>query len=320
MDLEELRGFMAVVDSGSLLGAATHLGIPRATLRRRIDALEARAGVPLLERSARGVNVTDAGMILVDRGRRLLEEGAALLAAVQQLGQEPARTFRIHVPVGLPPTGVVTQTKILQAFMPHLGLSIHVSEDPLANLHHDVDLAMHLDDRAPPPPWQDQTLLTMPVHLLGSPEYLEARGRPETVDDLAHHSLAAWAPPNGTADRWTLRTGQTVTVRPVLVSNDPHLLRQHARAGVGLAWLPDAPLDLLGLPIDELVPVLDDVLGHRMSLKMSIPEAQANRPKVQKVITLVQRFFAYGAQASLTGHRGQNPPDDQTGQDCESLS
>ena len=73
MDLEELRSFLAVVETGSFLAAATNLGVARATLRRRVDALEARAGVPLLERTARGVTVTEAGSVLMARGRQVVK-------------------------------------------------------------------------------------------------------------------------------------------------------------------------------------------------------------------------------------------------------
>ncbi|WP_293262739.1 LysR family transcriptional regulator [Nannocystis sp.] len=71
------RAFIAVVETGSFLSAATSLNVARATLRRRVDALEARAGVPLLERSARGVVVTEAGALLATRGRHVLQEASS---------------------------------------------------------------------------------------------------------------------------------------------------------------------------------------------------------------------------------------------------
>src|SRR5688572_2734885 len=103
MDLEEFRAFLAVVETGSFLAAATQLNTPRATLRRRVEALEARAGVLLLERSARGVVVTAAGAVLADRGRVVLQEASALVASVREIGREPVGVLRALVPVGLPP-------------------------------------------------------------------------------------------------------------------------------------------------------------------------------------------------------------------------
>src|SRR5689334_8941734 len=153
MDLEELRGFLAVVETGSFLGAATNLGVPRGTLRRRIDALEARAGVALLERSARGVTATEAGAKLVERGQRLIEDGAALLAAVREIGREPTGPLRIHLPVGLPPSVLVGIAELHRVFMPKLAITLIMREDPLGELREDVDIAIHFGDGAPGGPY-----------------------------------------------------------------------------------------------------------------------------------------------------------------------
>ncbi len=61
MNLDELRAFVAVAETGSIVAAARSLNFARATLRRRLDELEARAGLPLLYRTAQGVTLTEAG-------------------------------------------------------------------------------------------------------------------------------------------------------------------------------------------------------------------------------------------------------------------
>lgn len=68
MDLEELRAFLTVVDTGSFLAAADSLGVSRTTLRRRVGSLEARAGVTLLESTSQGAVLTEAGQLLAKRG------------------------------------------------------------------------------------------------------------------------------------------------------------------------------------------------------------------------------------------------------------
>ena len=103
MDLEELRAFLTVAETGSFLAAEQRLGMPRATLRRRVEALEARAGVPLLHRSRQGVSLTVAGMSLAERGGLVAQEAAALVASVRELGREPAGLLRVQLPPGMPP-------------------------------------------------------------------------------------------------------------------------------------------------------------------------------------------------------------------------
>ena len=75
----------------------------RATLRRRIDQLEARAGVHLVDRTRLGAPLTEAGKVLAARGRLMVNEASALLASVREAGSEPAGELRVLLPIGLPP-------------------------------------------------------------------------------------------------------------------------------------------------------------------------------------------------------------------------
>jgi DNA-binding transcriptional LysR family regulator len=125
MDLEEFRSFLAVVETGSFLAAATTLNMARATLRRRVEALEARAGVPLLERTARGVVLTEAGVLLAARGRKVMQEASALVASVREIGREPVGVLRIGLPVGLPPQALSQLFAAMRATYPRLAIQIH---------------------------------------------------------------------------------------------------------------------------------------------------------------------------------------------------
>jgi DNA-binding transcriptional LysR family regulator len=69
--LDELRTFCAAVELGSLGRAAQRLHVSQPSVSKRLKALEALAGVPLLERSAHGVTLTAAGERLYERARRI---------------------------------------------------------------------------------------------------------------------------------------------------------------------------------------------------------------------------------------------------------
>src|SRR5438067_6621926 len=78
MDLNAAEMFVAVVRSGSLSAAAVKLRVPLATLSRRVRQFERELNVQLLERSARGTKLTDAGTLLYEhasRGVEALREG-----------------------------------------------------------------------------------------------------------------------------------------------------------------------------------------------------------------------------------------------------
>jgi DNA-binding transcriptional LysR family regulator len=266
-------------------------------LRRRIDALEARAGVPLLDRSARGVTVTEAGAKLVERGRRLLDDGVALLAAVREVGREPTRPLRVHVPVGMPPSAFVAVIELQRMFMPELGITLMMRDDPLAGLREDVDIALHFGDGRRGQPGVRRELVRMPVRVVASPDYLARRGTPTSVTELGEHRLAAWLGPEHDPLAWPLRAGGRIAVTPTLVSNDAHVLRRHVRAGFGLALLPDADLDPFGLPVDDLVGVLDELVGTDVALNLTLPEALADSPKIAKMVELIREFCSPASRA-----------------------
>lgn len=143
MDFEGLRAFVAVADTGSLLGAAERLGWARPTLRRRLEELEARAGVPLVSRSSTGVVLTEAGVFLADRARMLIQESNAVLASVREVGAAPAGLVRVVLPVGLPPDLLLPLFARLRGRHPRLALSIRFADDPLHGLLDDVDVAVY---------------------------------------------------------------------------------------------------------------------------------------------------------------------------------
>ncbi|MEM9453814.1 MAG: LysR family transcriptional regulator [Myxococcota bacterium] len=87
-DLEEVRVFLAVVDAGSVKGAAAELGIPRSKVRRKLEALERRVEVPVLWADSGGIHLTPAGRILEEQGAELIAEHRALLQSARDLADE----------------------------------------------------------------------------------------------------------------------------------------------------------------------------------------------------------------------------------------
>lgn len=297
MDLDELRCFLAVVDAGSILGASTQLGVPRGTVRRRVDELEARVGVRLLARSARGVAITDAGAMVARRGRELLKGGAALLHAVREFGREPQGWLRVHVPVGMPPSLMVAFREFFYACAPDMRLFIQVSDAPLDGLHRNGGLALHFTERAHSGPWVVTPLAPLSVQIVASPKYLQRVGCPQAVADLAHHKLVSWTVPGQAEDRWPLRGGGHIEVAPIMNSNDIHMLREQANMEIGLVLLPQPPVNLLGLPVDDLVTVLDGVVGVDIELSLFLPDAIASNPRAMRFVALIQAFVARMKQA-----------------------
>ena len=75
-----VRSFLAVLDAGSLMGAARKLGAQQPTLSRHVAELEAQLGAPLFERTGRGVMPTAAALAIADAARQM-EDGAGRAGA-----------------------------------------------------------------------------------------------------------------------------------------------------------------------------------------------------------------------------------------------
>lgn len=85
IDLEQLRIFVAVAERGGFTRAAESLYISHSTTSRAVSALEEHLGVRLLERTSRSLSLTQAGELLLERGRRLLSEAVELAEKVSSL-------------------------------------------------------------------------------------------------------------------------------------------------------------------------------------------------------------------------------------------
>lgn len=99
MDLRQLRYFVAVAERGSISVAAQAVHVAQPALTRQMQALEDDLGTPLLERTTRGVSLTDAGRQLLTDARRLLDDAAAAKERAQRAGRGEIGHLSIALPV-----------------------------------------------------------------------------------------------------------------------------------------------------------------------------------------------------------------------------
>ncbi len=301
MDLEELRAFLAVADSGSFLTAAKSLRLSRATLRRRIDQLEARAGVLLVDRTRVGVMLTEAGRVLAARGRLMVQEASALIASVREVGSEPSGMLRVLLPIGLPPHLLTPMLGFVHHKYPRLSFHLQFSDDPTGGLIEDVDLAFHFGDASPSGAWVSKEIVRSRVWAVASRDYLQQRGTPRTLDDLKKHELMTWVGPGDDPKVWPLLRGGSYPVSAMTVTRHIHLIRQFAIAGMGIALVPDAMLPDPGVPDGTLVPVLPDLIGTDVGMRVMIPAVLWEIPRIRAVIDVLRPFLGeLGVENILT--------------------
>jgi len=96
MEFDDLRAFVAVVEAGSLSGAARELYVTQSAVTRRLQRLETSIGVSLLDRSTRPVSLTGPGQVVLERCRRLLNDFREVRAAAAN-GHLPMEEVKVGV-------------------------------------------------------------------------------------------------------------------------------------------------------------------------------------------------------------------------------
>ena len=235
-DLGEILVFTRVVRGGSFTAAAISLGMPKSTVSRKISELEARVGARLLQRTTRSVSLTDVGRAYYEYCARIVAELEEAEQVVAQMQATPRGLLRIATPVTF---SVISP--VLADYMrlyPEVQVEVFAEQRRVDLVEERFDLSL----RAGALP--DTTLVARKVGVvrrcvLGAPALLGRLDPLRHPSDLERHDCLVFAPEGST---WTLGSGTKeveVATRPRLLANDYDVLRGVARAGVGLALLPE---------------------------------------------------------------------------------
>lgn len=187
-DWSLVPSFLAVLDAGSLMGAARALNAQQPTLSRHIAALESQLGVALFERTGRGVQPTAAALQLADAARQMADGADRLGQQLQRRSRSMQGTVRLsasQVPAAtlLPPLLVE-----LQAQEPGLQIEL-VATNAVSNLlRREADIALRMF-RPTQSGLVARRLGEVAVVACAHERYLARAGTPARVEDLARHRL-----------------------------------------------------------------------------------------------------------------------------------
>jgi DNA-binding transcriptional LysR family regulator len=235
-----LAAFAAVVEHGSFVRAAAHLGISPSALSQTIRQLEDRLGVRLLNRTTRSVAPTAAGAKLHGRLKPAMEELDGAVAEAVASEARPAGLLRINLPRNAAVGWVAPRLGRFHQKNPDVVLDL-VIQDALADIVAGrFDAGIRIGERL------EKDMIAVPfggdmeMLAVASPDYLARRGHPQTPAALHDHACLNWRwPTDGSLYRWEFDDDGAefeVAVEGPLIASDPELVLQGALQGLGIAY------------------------------------------------------------------------------------
>jgi DNA-binding transcriptional LysR family regulator len=241
MDLVDgFRVFVGAVETGSFSGAAARLGMSPKLASKYMAELEARLGTQLLQRTTRRLGMTAAGESLMQRAPDWLADLDHMTAGLRETKKGLSGTLRISASVTF---GELRLHQVLRRFRvahPDLVIDLRLSDRYVDLAAEGIDIAIRigkLDDSALVARRLGRTRLL----LVAAPSYLDARGRPVDVEDLARHNCIRDTNLRGDGAWPLMQDGELrrVAVSGTFMVNSAQVACDMARDGEGIAFCPD---------------------------------------------------------------------------------
>lgn len=179
--------FATIVELKSLVSAGEHLSMPKATVSRRLNNLEAALGQRLLIRTTRRLTLTDFGQEFLDHCRRVAEEVAAIQDFVQSQDAKPHGRLRVSMPGDYARHHFSRAIATFIDAYPKVQLDLDLSSRRVDLIGERYDLAIRMGEMD-----NDATLVARRIDeqhfaLYASPIYLALHPAPPHPDDLEQH-------------------------------------------------------------------------------------------------------------------------------------
>lgn len=233
----DLDFFDIIARSPSLAAAAREMGVSPSAVTQRLQDLEKRVGVRLLERSARRITLSDEGELLATRGRSISDDLAALGETLASRRGVVAGHLRVIAPLGFGRRFVAPVAARFLIDHPAVTIDLSLSDRLGRVPEASWDVAVHIGE-----PRESslvaQLLAPNERVLCASPAYLAQHGVPTQPTALLAHRCIALRENDEDVTMWRFTDAQQhvtqVRIEPVLASNDGDVVREWALHGHGI--------------------------------------------------------------------------------------
>jgi len=190
--LEELRAWVAVVDSGSITAAADQLAQTSSGISRALSRLESKLQTTLLHRTTRRLALTEEGQVFLEHARQILASVEQAEEQIAQRREMPSGRLRVNAATPFMLHVIVPLVDAFRAQYPLIQLELNTDDILIDLLEQQTDVAIRIGEL------RDSTLRarmlgSSAIRLMASPAYLAKAGTPQTVADLEQHQIIGFS-------------------------------------------------------------------------------------------------------------------------------
>ncbi|MGU3494320.1 LysR substrate-binding domain-containing protein [Xanthobacteraceae bacterium A53D] len=260
--LAAMRSFIGVVETGTFSRASTILRVPKPTLTKQVQTLEAHLRTKLLNRTTRRVTVTPDGAAYYERAVRLLADLEELDSSMTVSQAKPQGRLRVDVPSTLATMLIIPALADFHARYPDIQIDLGVSDQEVDLIAENVDCVVragHISDLS----LVARRIGEMRVCTVATPSYLQRHGVPQQPQNLGstHPVVGYFNPRVGKVMtmRFADAGGDEFEVPPhyILAVNDGNAYITAVLSGLGAAQMPTFMAEPY-LENGAFVPILQD--------------------------------------------------------------
>src|SRR5438105_1505978 len=288
--LDGVEAFLSVAQHRSFRRAAAELGVTPSAMSQAVRALEARIGAALFIRTTRSVGLTEAGERFRSRAKPAFEELVAASEVARDLGQRPVGLLRLSAPRAVVPILLEPLIASFCQAYPEVEVEIAASEQLIDLAAEGFDAGVRLGQFIAADMVAVRLTPPFPFVVVGSPEYLRQRGRPERIGDLRQHACLRIRRTNGSIGPWSFVNGnkpvEAIVSGPLIAHDFPTMLGA-AVEDMGLAQVPE-PIAASLVRAGKLVHVLEPFSPMAPGVFLYYPSRHQMMPKLRAFIEHVK--------------------------------
>ena len=241
IELIDLRVFCCVARLSNFAAAAQELGISPAYVSKRIAELEQRLGVTLFHRTTRRVRISAQGEAAYAWAQKILEDVEGMTTEMLNAQHDPTGPLRVSTSLRLGRNHVSPILARLGKKYPKLEIWLELVNSRMDMIEEGIDIDIRVGEVT------EQHLIAQRVVkseriLCAAPAYLETRGAPASVADLAHHDCLLFRGRDQPFGVWRLKGPggiESIKVTGRVGSNHGDIVRNWALDGYGIIMLSD---------------------------------------------------------------------------------